>query len=283
MPSPEWVTTSDGASLALRHFQPAGSGGPSVLLTHGTFSDASVCALLARDLSAAGFDCWVLELRGHGASTTGPTEPTFDRISREDVPTALDAVRERTGGARPFWVAHSGGALVLLMHLARNSAAASLLSGVVGLGAQATEAAASALGRVKVAASAAVTHALRRAPGRALGLGPQDEFLGVMAQWYRWNWTRRWLGQDGFDYLEALQRVEVPTLLMAGAGDDFIAPPAGCERLFKTLGATDKTYLVCGTATGYSEDFNHARLIASRAARRELYPVIRDWLKQRSP
>jgi hypothetical protein len=35
---------------------------------------------------------------------------------------------------------------------------------------------------------------------------------------------------------------------------------------------------VCGTAEGFSEDFGHARIIASRAAQREIWPRIKDWL-----
>ena len=42
-----------------------------VLLTHGTFSNGNVCTRLAAYLATHGFPCWVLELRGHGASDAG--------------------------------------------------------------------------------------------------------------------------------------------------------------------------------------------------------------------
>src|SRR6218665_4165967 len=82
-----------------------------------------------------------------------------------------------------------------------------------------------------------------RASGEALRLGPDDETRPLMNQWFRWNMSGRWRGKDGFDYLEALREVRVPTLCMAGAGDDFIAPMAGCRRPFDSLGGGGNTFL----------------------------------------
>jgi oxygen-independent coproporphyrinogen-3 oxidase len=119
-------------------------------------------------------------------------------------------------------------------------------------------------------------------PGRAFGVGPEDEPKGILSQWYRWNRTRRWTGWDGFDYLAALGDLTVPTLCLAGAGDRWIAPAPGCRRLFDALGSRDKEWILCAKSEGFSEDFGHARIIASRAAQREVWPRIRDWLVART-
>jgi oxygen-independent coproporphyrinogen-3 oxidase len=275
-------TTQDGVGLALHRVRGEIRHDPPLIFTHGTFSDAQVCRLLARYLAREGFDSWILELRGHGHSQSGSVHPDFERFSMFDVPTALDAVRRRTRRENLFWVAHSGGGLVLLMHLARYPEACAQIRGIVTLATQATDAGASWAGRMKIALGALATNALGRAPGKMLRLGPQDEFRGVMNQWFGWNWTGRWVGKDGFDYLQALERIEVPALCFAGGGDRFIAPHQGCRRLYNALGSLDKRFAFCAKSEGYAEDYSHARIIASRRAQQEIWPVIAEWLIKRA-
>jgi len=274
--------TADGVELALHRIHGTIRQDPPVLLTHGTFSDAQVCKLLARYLAREGFDCWILEFRGHGQSQSGSVHPDFERFSFFDVPTALDAVRRRTHRENLFWVGHSGGGLALLMHLARYPEACGQIRGMVTLASQATDAGASWGGRMKIVLGALATNTLGRAPGKMLKLGPQDEFRGVMNQWFRWNWTGQWIGKDGFDYLQALERIEVPAICFAGGGDRFIAPYQGCRRLYNALGSLDKRMVFCAKSEGYGEDYSHARIIASRRAQQEIWPIIAEWLLKRA-
>jgi len=274
--------TEDGVKLALHRVRGDIRQDPPVILTHGTFSNAQVCRLLARYLAREGFDCWILELRGHGASEAGVRPPDFERFGLYDVPTTLDAVRRRTRRETVFWVGHSGGGLVLLMHLARFPESCGQIRGIVTLASQATDAGATLHGKAKILLSAAATNLLGRAPGKMLRLGPQDEFRAVMNQWFRWNWTGRWTGTDGFDYLMALQRIEVPVLCFAGGGDRFIAPYAGCRRLYDALGSLDKRMVLCARSEGYGEDYTHARIIASRRSQQEIWPMIAEWLLKRA-
>ena len=72
------VLAADGVELSLtRVVGPDGAGDP-VVLTHGTFSNATICTRLAEYLARHGFDCWVLELRGHGASQRTVPHPSFE-------------------------------------------------------------------------------------------------------------------------------------------------------------------------------------------------------------
>ena len=57
----------------------------------------------------------------------------------------------------------------------------------------------------------------------------------------------------------------------------------GCRQLFAALGTSDKTLLIGGRSHGFSEDYDHARIIASRGARQEVWPKILAWLQARSP
>lgn len=273
--------TDDGVELSLIRISQEVQYETPVLLTHGTFSNAQVCTRLATYLAGNGFDCWILELRGHGRSEPGPSHPDFERFGDLDVPAALRGVRERTKKAQLFWIGHSGGGLVLMMHLARHPEACTQINGIVTLASQATDAGATRAGRVKIALGAMANNLVGYAPGPLLKLGPENEFKGVMNQWFRWNWNGRWTGKDGFDYLEALRRIEVPALCFAGGGDRFIAPYQGCRRLYNALGSLDKQMVFCAKSEGYGEDYSHARIIASRRAQQEIWPIISEWLVKR--
>jgi pimeloyl-ACP methyl ester carboxylesterase len=168
-----------------------------------------------------------------------------------------------------------------LMHLARTPEACQDVKGVVTLASQATEAAGTPSARLRIVGAAALNNVLGYLPGPALGLGPEREYRGVMNQWFRWNWTGRWLGRDGFDYAEALRGVDVPLLSLAGAGDRFIAPVHGCHRLYELAGSHDKRFVVCGKDSGFAEDYGHTRIIASRAAWQQIWPMIPHWMRER--
>jgi oxygen-independent coproporphyrinogen-3 oxidase len=281
-PRPYRVTAADGVELALARFNGETPRPVPVVLTHGTFSNGATCARFAGYLAEHGFDCWVLELRGRGKSQRHLPNLTFEAFGLLDVPAAVEAVRAHTGRQRLFLVGHSGGGLAFLMHLARVSAARAGTVGLVTLASQATEAARTVRGRLMVGFGRVAESLLDYSPGRAFGVGPEDEPKGVLAQWFRWNRTRRWMGSDGFDYMAALGDLAVPTLCLAGAGDRWIAPARGCRRLFDALGTRDKEWVLCARSEGFSEDFGHARIIVSRAAQQEVWPRIRDWLVARS-
>jgi pimeloyl-ACP methyl ester carboxylesterase len=277
------VVTKDGVRLSLLEFEPRGQHRRSpVLLTHGTFSNGNVCTRLAAYLANYGFPCWVLELRGHGASDGRTRSAIFEDFGRLDVPAAVDAVRQRAETDALFFVGHSGGGLAFLMYLARNPETAARVPGVVTLASQATGAGLGWRGLRNIAFIAAANNLGSRARQRLLNLGPESEYRGVVNQWFEWNLGRRWRGRDGLDYLAALRKVPTPALCFAGAGDDRIAPVEGCRRLFDALGGTDKSLVVCGRTHGFSEDYDHARIVASRGARQEIWPRILGWLQERS-
>ena len=133
-------------------------------------------------------------------------------------------------------------------------------------------------GRTKIILGLLVTNILGRAPGKMLKLGPEDEFRKVIIQGLRWNWTGQWIAKDGFDYLQALDRIEVPALCFAGGGDRFIAPYQGCRRVYDALGGFDKRMVFCAKSEGYGEDYSHSRIIASRRSQQEIWPAISEWL-----
>jgi pimeloyl-ACP methyl ester carboxylesterase len=114
--------TADGWTLSLARRRPRGAPRATpVVLLHGIAMNRRAMDLdlpgrsLAAALAEAGFDCFALDLRGHGDSRAGaPRGWTLDSYIAEDLPAALDAVRAATGAPRAFLVGHSQGALVAL-------------------------------------------------------------------------------------------------------------------------------------------------------------------------
>lgn len=276
----ERIRTGDGLELAL--YRIGAADGPPVVLTHGTFSNFRSCLGLANLLAARGFACWIFDWRGHGASDHGDFRHSFDEVAAHDVPAVLDAVHQRSGEPAQFWIGHSGGGLIASMWAARNPAQArERMRGLVLLGSQATAAAERPLHRWAIHAYDWLLRGRRIAPQRRKRIGPEAESARLMRQWCEWNLRGRFHGQDGFDYLQGLAGLRLPVLGLAGSGDRFIAPAVGCAALVQAFADGDTSFRLCGTASGFREDYSHNRLVLSRNASLELWPLIADWMAQR--
>jgi oxygen-independent coproporphyrinogen-3 oxidase len=259
-------------------------GGPDatpVLLVPGTFSNHTFWfgtrgIGFARDLVARGFEAVVLDPRGHGKSQRPKRADRwdFDDWAREDVPTALRSLEAEK--RELYIVGHSAGGAAVLSALAAEPTLRTNVRGVVvvatpvpwlqpwrGIGAR----------LIRFA-----SRLFRRFPARLLGLGPEDELPGVMIQWMTWNLDGHWRGDDGTDYEAGMRALELPILIVAGAGDRFFAPPFACRGLYDLVGSPDKTFVLCGKDTTFSEDFNHVSILVGKTARKEVWPVILGWI-----
>ena len=97
-----WIDTADGVRIALTHVaQGEGRGhGTPVVLVHGNYTNRGFWISrkgfgLAPFLVEAGYDAWIVELRGHGLSPKGPgfSSITAEDHIRKDLPAALTYVQ----------------------------------------------------------------------------------------------------------------------------------------------------------------------------------------------
>ncbi|MBN1209181.1 MAG: alpha/beta fold hydrolase [Myxococcaceae bacterium] len=304
------VPTDDGAAIAMGRYHPRGEHryAEPVILCHGLGAnrfhmDFNERYSLARHLARAGFETWVLELRGRGLA--GPAADfTFDDQAEHDVRAALRTVLS-TGARQVLWVGHSKGGLTLYAHLARNPqapvrAAATLgapftfavqpglrvfmrhiepllrlksiptrrIAGIAFFGAPPGP-----LTRYMVLADNMDPEVVKR----ALANVPSDIAGGVVRQFARWIDTHAFTSHDGsFDYRAPLTEVRLPFLLVAG-GRDLLAPPLAVARAKEHLGGPVKL-VIAGRDHGFAEDYGHADLVLGRRAPDEIFPLVETFL-----
>ncbi|WP_235969590.1 alpha/beta hydrolase [Anaeromyxobacter diazotrophicus] len=312
--------TRDGWRVALGRRRPKGPAARPVpvLLVHGIAANRLCLDFgverwsLAAHLARAGFDCFALDLRGHGRSRPArrgaPRGWSFDDYLRQDIPAALDAIRAATGQDRVLWVGHSQGGL---LGLAACAAYPERVAGLVALGAPVYW---DVQDRLKLFARFGFLLAGRWNRFLARMLAPLSGYLhlpvseiaingrnvsrpvyrrvlanvvenispGVVAQFARWISTDTFAAADGaLDYRAALGRCRQPALFVAAEADR-IAPPAVVVRAAAAWGGPSAVVRF-GCAGGSSVQYGHTDLLLGVHAPEEVFPRIAAWLAEQAP
>ena len=257
--------------------------GLPVVVAHGTLSNADAVRNLAEYLGHLGFDCWLLEWGGHGQSKPARKRQNFEYPAFHDAPLAIEYVLSQTRQEKLFWVSHSGGGHLPLMHLSRHPEEQRKLAGIATLGTQATDAAIGLKYQLSTRYLGLVSNTLGCVPRKLLPIAAvEGEPTNLLGQWATWNLARRWMGDDGFDYMSNLSLLNTPFFMIAG-GDDEIAPASGCKKIFDHMNSEDKSWLECSVSNGFSKNYAHGQLVRGSAAQSEIFPRIGEWLSERSP
>lgn len=303
------ATTRDGWTLRLGRRRPRGvPRRPPVLLVHGIAMNRQVFDFgverwsVAAYLSRAGFDCFTLDLRGHGRSRRGPTRRwNLDTYLREDVPAALDAIRAATGEERVLYVGHSQGAILGMVACALHPsriAALVALGGPTHFGHQPRLATLVKLrhlgaGRFlrELARAAApfsgawhpsllelainVRNVERPVYRRLLANAMEDLQPGVLEQFAAFVREDSFRSADGtVDYRALLPACAQPALFVSGQRDG-LAPPRTVEASFEAWGGPKRLWSA-------GADFGHTDLLLGRAAPEVVFPALRDFLLEHS-
>lgn len=270
----------------------------------------------AERLAELGRDVWVIELRGATDAWHARTlrQATFDTYAAIDVPLALEQVRAATGAAEVDWVGFSMGGMLAYAHLgARGGGGVRRLVTIgspvhferhpIAWGAAIAPlvfAPAQLLTRTpfrflsllvaplmwpgvprRLSQGLRADHyeaaSLRRVMANALASVP----TGVSLQFVRWLREGRFDSVDrAFDYFAGLDRITVPTLVIAGSHDR-LAPPHAVLDASKKIGRV--AVRVIGRATGASRDYDHLDLILGGSALAEVFPHVHAWLQPETP
>lgn len=300
-----------------------GPGGGPVLLCHGLLANRGNLDLderrsLARYLAGMGFDAWVLELRGSGLSRDsngrrGIGRVTFDDYVERDIPAAIQTVLRETGRSRLQWVGHSMGGMLLYAYLSTREDRAIAAAVTVASPVDFTVLARTArhllrlrpllrLRWVPLGLMIRGLLPLLRLSHKAMldmglvssnftgaeiaellvnvieGFGP----AGVLEQFGDWVEDGTYVSRDGRRSYGTLAHLHCP-LLVVQPSLDFVAPPASVRPAVDLAPATDKTYRLFGKQSGDDRDYGHGDILLSDAARRNVFPVIADWLVKHLP
>jgi pimeloyl-ACP methyl ester carboxylesterase len=244
----------------------------------------------------------------------GESSWTVDDLVRYDLPAILDYVEKDTGKGRVNWVGHSLGGMMVFPWMELTSEP-QRIANFVGMGSTIAQAKTpqrdmlwANLGirtLLNVASAGRLGRPLkyfhmpgmekidrfyysaenvdRRTISRFYGYTLEDPGPAALRQFDPYLRHGHLLSADGrIDYVSRLDEVDVPTLMVAGAGD-LISDVPSTRITFNALGSPDKTLYVFGKANGHVADYGHCDLVWSRHAPREVFPVIIDWLDRRQP
>jgi alpha-beta hydrolase superfamily lysophospholipase len=313
--------TPDGWSLALHRVRasPRPPLGP-VLLQHGLAACHRTFLFPGRSLAAwladAGFDCWVSDLRGTGASRPrGPVRWDWDihDYLDQDLPSILETVLSESGSARLQWVGHSMGGVLLFLYgirhggdrLSSGVAVASALDYKVGRnGFQELVRYLGLLEWLPKVPLATVYKLYAPFAGRDNGFERFGHYPGnvereVARAYYASVYhdvspgVLRSLAttfeDDGFRdregkirYALEARRFTVPVLGLAGDRDRQCDPEAVAMTI-RAVGSSDKQVRTFGPDHGQKSHYGHFDLIVGRNAPEEVWPVLREWLARHAP
>ncbi len=315
------LVTPDGAKLAIYRYRPAEPvphREPILLISGFGLNrwalDFDARFSWARRLADAGFDTWLLEVRGSGRSRrAGIHDGAFDDYL-VDARTALAHVLEQTGAAKAHWVGYSLGGMLLYATLGTDLAER-IRSGV------ALESPVSLHGYSLDKTSLAAMDVLERFPWLhtipyrlpsrlAMDLLPLYYEKPLFKTWMNTEnidkamlkamvyrtlddvptplvlQFREWMREDGLrsrggvvDYLDGLRTTPVPILLMTGASDFARRAKLVLER----ARPANVHWIECLKAQGFSADYGHADLIFGPRAPEEVFPHALDWLRRHDP
>jgi pimeloyl-ACP methyl ester carboxylesterase len=234
---------------------------------------------------------------------------TVDETSFYDVPAVLDYVKATTGLDRVNWVGHSLGGMLLFPFL-ELSPEADRIANFVGMGSTivlaeapqrdmlranrglrmlATLLSPGRLGRpLAYARFPGLEHidafyytaanVDKRTVSRFYGYTLEDTGRSALKQLDPYLEKGHFLSADRrIDYVNLLNRVKVPILLVAGDSDVMSDVPS-TQIMYDALASPDKMLLCFGKKEGQVADYGHCDLVWSRYAPTEIFPPVIDWL-----
>jgi alpha-beta hydrolase superfamily lysophospholipase len=259
-------------------------------LVHGSFTNrrfwlSAQGVGLARYLVEAGFDVWLMEMRGHGLSPRNLDykDNSLEHYAVSDVPAINEFVIEKTG-LKPVWLGHSLGGVLISTAIAAGTLPEHQVAAIALLGTQVVR-------RRWFLQIPLITSMGKwwftlkpELDGRKLKIGPENEPAGIAKEYLRWlGLLGRWrFNQNKVSLLTKWQEMDVPMLAMVGKNDQS-DPSEYCERFYDLCGSNNKVFKLLSKDEGFSRDFGHVDMIVSKAAAKEVWPELLSWLVEIKP
>ncbi|MEL6179036.1 MAG: alpha/beta fold hydrolase, partial [Myxococcota bacterium] len=317
-----FAQTDDGWRVALHRYRrpERATRAAPVLLCPGMMVNRRLMDLtpdrsLARTLSDVGFDVWVLEVRGVGASTrpswlhNRTWEITFEDFVDRDAPAAIGLIRAQTGADRVHWMGHGLGGMIgaavaqqptsklASLALIGSSGRPKLPAGVrfgvsmawmlSWLPSASTKALSAFLAPfyIPTPLDAVLVRSENLAPEAArvaLAHMAEDLPMPLLRQCSRWAMVGEMVSsRDDRNFTQALDQIQVP-LLGVAADDDRLATPSAVRYAVERAASTRKAYINIGGegAGARLTPCGHLDMLIGDAAARDVFPRLAGWLAQ---
>lgn len=287
-----------------------------VLLVHGMGANQNnftypAGGCLVDYLSAKGYDCWTLDLRGCRSS-----EPPFERTRNEvcmedffmeDLPAVVQHILKTTGYPRLHWIGHSMGGMLLYAFVQAhgsnllasgttlgspinfNDASDNVPLWLVGFGEKCPRLAGNIIrGAIPILKGLHIPQSafpvnMRNLPA-TMHISHfvnmiEDPLPKLMNQVRYWIKNKQYTLLDGkLDITEGLLDFPVPLLAFYATVDPFINAPRAL-KVFNDIKIEDKRAFTCGKKEGHVEDYGHCDLAFGKSAKTEIFTPILEWLQ----
>ena len=310
------VRTRDLWLLRVCRYRKSDAAGEPVLLVHGMGANQNnfTCpenGCLVDYLSAKGYDCWTVDLRG-ARSSQPPFERTRNDVRMEDffiydLPAVIQHILQATHYTKLHWVGHSMGGMLLYAY-AQIHGSGQIASGtalgspidfsdaagkvplwLVSLGARCPHLAGRFIrGLVPVLKALGISQSAFPVNIRNLPENMRSEHFvnmledplpSLMMQVKHWLEHKEYTLLDGqLDVAAGLPEFPVPLLAFYAAEDPFIDPKRAMA-CFSSIKIEDKRALVCSKEEGFAEDYSHCDLAFGREAETEIFAPVHQWLQ----
>ncbi len=312
----KFVSTKDNVQIAIWHIFSSEKQqylsnnstyrAQNIFLTHGTFSDKKTCLRIAEYLAILGHHCYIMEWRGHGASSASKDKFNFETIATYDFAATFDYLYHQLDLDNLHCVTHSGGGIGLTMFLIQNPNYIGKINSISLFACQAYGAALHPINRVKIFIAKYLNRLSGYIPAQKLKLGPVNESYHTMKQWYDWNLQQNFHSSfikqgdmnksnvnknrathiladpEPFDYRQHMPKIAIPIYAISAKGDQFISPTLGCRALFNDFNNHANTFREYSLSNGNLDDYTHSRILNSRHAAKEVWPTVAAWIDKHS-
>ncbi len=321
------VQTKDDWKLTIEHFPADGAKKQKfpLLICHGlganrNYFKANNEDSLVRNLQKAGYDVWLMDLRGRPeAGDTGywfgkhTYTYSMDEYVNHDLDAAIAYVLQQTGASKLNYVGHSMGGIIMYARLGtlQESRVAnfvaiaspmnflpynswtfklySMRSGMVLLPVLPLRPGAIMGSFIPEALYAPFIDAFLNSENTSRGVKTlllQRSINNIskpeIKQFIYMTENGGMFSADGrVSYRENLKKVTTPVYLLAGRRDE-LADPAVVRDIYERVASKDKTFEIFSRADGYIDDYGHTDLIFGKVAHKEVHPKIIDWLNKRN-
>lgn len=266
-----------------------------VWLVHGSIENGRIFYSnsgkgFAPYLAQNGFDAYVMDLRGRGESVppidAGSDFGNYDVIE-QDFPFFLDWLKEKKNGQKAHWIAHSWGGVLQLAFLARHNRVQEVDKIVFfGTKRKIDTFNLSRLIYIELFWNFVFSRMIKKhgylpaeLPG---GMGSEKETLKSYEETKFWVDSPEWVDQrDGFDYSEALKKIDLPeALYLTGYSDKVLGNPRDVKRIINEAGHEKAIFEIIGKPSGFKKNYGHIDILTDKTAAEEVYSYVLDFLKK---